>query len=262
MEIKKCKYCGYETDTGQKLGGHISNCKSNPNYEKKCIKLSKLGKTRKVSNETRKKISESRKRYLIKNPDKVPYLLNHSRKESYPEKYFTKVFDKRNLNLTKGYKIWLYELDFCILNKKIDIEIDGDQHYSDKKIVESDKRRNKYLEKRGWSIIRIKWSDYQKMTTESKIKYIDDLVSYINGLISEKPEFEIPDTNKYCKCGKKIWKSSYICKVCSNNNKREKRPTYEILTTEVKKNGYTATGRKYGVSDNSIRKWIRNYEND
>ena len=26
--------------------------------------------------------------------------------------------------------------------------------------------------------------------------------------------------------------------------------------------GYSSTGRKYGVSDNAIRKWIRQYERD
>jgi hypothetical protein len=38
------------------------------------------------------------------------------------------------------------------------------------------------------------------------------------------------------------------------------RPEYEELKHEVKKHGYLATGRKYGVSDNAIRKWIRFYE--
>lgn len=55
----------------------------------------------------------------------------------------------------------------------------------------------------------------------------------------------------------------------SRNNKRGaprphtrkvKRPPYKKLLGEVKKNGYLATGRKYGVSDNAIRKWIKFYE--
>lgn len=39
------------------------------------------------------------------------------------------------------------------------------------------------------------------------------------------------------------------------------RPPYEDLKKEVWSNGYSATGRKYGVSDNAIRKWIKYYEN-
>lgn len=40
--------------------------------------------------------------------------------------------------------------------------------------------------------------------------------------------------------------------------KVKNRPSLEILLLEVKELGYSATGRKYKVSDNCIRKWIRN----
>ena len=38
------------------------------------------------------------------------------------------------------------------------------------------------------------------------------------------------------------------------------RPEYQILIKEIEKIGYSATGRKYGVSDNAIRKWVKTYE--
>jgi hypothetical protein len=38
------------------------------------------------------------------------------------------------------------------------------------------------------------------------------------------------------------------------------RPPYEQLIAEVQATSYLAVGRKYGVSDSSIRKWIRWYE--
>jgi transposase-like protein len=31
----------------------------------------------------------------------------------------------------------------------------------------------------------------------------------------------------------------------------------EILLKDIEELGYSGTGRKYGVSDNSIRKWIK-----
>jgi hypothetical protein len=40
------------------------------------------------------------------------------------------------------------------------------------------------------------------------------------------------------------------------------RPSYEQLTAEVKRLGFCAVGRKYGVSDNAIRKWVRFYDNE
>lgn len=38
------------------------------------------------------------------------------------------------------------------------------------------------------------------------------------------------------------------------------RPPHEHLLREIREKGYSAAGRKYGVSDNAIRKWIREYE--
>jgi len=35
------------------------------------------------------------------------------------------------------------------------------------------------------------------------------------------------------------------------------RPSKDVLLNEVKENGYSAIGRKYGVSDNAIRKWLK-----
>jgi hypothetical protein len=40
------------------------------------------------------------------------------------------------------------------------------------------------------------------------------------------------------------------------------RPPYEQLTSEVRAHGFARTGRRYGVSDNAVRKWIRQYERD
>lgn len=66
----------------------------------------------------------------------------------------------------------------------------------------------------------------------------------------------------YCKCGKSIDKRSKFCKSCNPklSLRRVNRPPMDLLLMEVKELGYSATGRKYGVSDNAIRKWIKFYE--
>jgi len=46
----------------------------------------------------------------------------------------------------------------------------------------------------------------------------------------------------------------------SLGQRKVKRPSYEQLKKEIKETNYSATGRKYGVSDNTIRKWINYYE--
>lgn len=44
------------------------------------------------------------------------------------------------------------------------------------------------------------------------------------------------------------------------NQRRVERPSYEALLKETAEFGFVATGKKYGVSDNSIRKWIKMYQ--
>jgi Zn finger protein HypA/HybF involved in hydrogenase expression len=43
-------------------------------------------------------------------------------------------------------------------------------------------------------------------------------------------------------------------------SRKVERPPYEQLVIEVDTMGYCTVGRKYGVSDNAIRKWLRAYE--
>ena len=38
------------------------------------------------------------------------------------------------------------------------------------------------------------------------------------------------------------------------------RPSYENLIDDLRTMSMVAVGRKYGVSDNAVRKWIRWYE--
>ena len=42
--------------------------------------------------------------------------------------------------------------------------------------------------------------------------------------------------------------------------RRVERPPYEQLMREIAETNWSAVGRKYGVSDNAVRKWVRWYE--
>ena len=51
-----------------------------------------------------------------------------------------------------------------------------------------------------------------------------------------------------------------MCQPCYKKTLRiVERPSYDVLLNEIHEHGYVQTGKKYGVSDNSIRKWIKNY---
>ncbi|HVY97651.1 MAG TPA: hypothetical protein VHA54_11890 [Solirubrobacterales bacterium] len=43
-------------------------------------------------------------------------------------------------------------------------------------------------------------------------------------------------------------------------SRKAERPPYEKLLAEIEADGYCAVGRRYGVSDNAVRKWVRFYE--
>jgi transposase-like protein len=42
--------------------------------------------------------------------------------------------------------------------------------------------------------------------------------------------------------------------------RRVERPPYEALLEEIAATNWSAVGRRYGVSDNAVRKWVRAYE--
>jgi hypothetical protein len=44
------------------------------------------------------------------------------------------------------------------------------------------------------------------------------------------------------------------------NRRKVERPPFNQLLNEVTEMGYSGTGRKYGVSDNTIRKWLTVFE--
>lgn len=68
--------------------------------------------------------------------------------------------------------------------------------------------------------------------------------------------------SKYCKCGNVINKLSISCSQCTRvlqgiKFRKATRPSLDILKKEIEELGYCGVGRKYGVSDNAIRKWLK-----
>lgn len=70
----------------------------------------------------------------------------------------------------------------------------------------------------------------------------------------------------YCSCGSEIGKYKKECRPCitkkikeknKKNRKVSNRPDISVIRKSVDSIGYVATGRLYGVSDNTIRKWIK-----
>ena len=90
----------------------------------------------------------------------------------------------------------------------------------------------------------------------------------------------IPKTKRSCRrCGRSFFpgrpKQRYCSQECGTRwdrsqlrgnpkpeYRRVNRPSYEQLLAEIEATSYCAVGRKYGVSDNAVRKWVKFYERE
>jgi very-short-patch-repair endonuclease len=172
---RKCKYCDLEFENGLKLGGHQTWCKLNPSLEESKTKIGKIFKGKNLTDEQKNKISISRKKYLDENPGNIPYLLNHSSKESYPEKIFREKLESISIvGWVYNYPVKRYSLDFAFIDKLIDVEIDGETHNLPE-VIKKDRIRTKELSKLGWTTIRF---------TSSQIKNnIDECINILLSIL-------------------------------------------------------------------------------
>jgi hypothetical protein len=72
-------------------------------------------------------------------------------------------------------------------------------------------------------------------------------------------------TSKVCiDCYRKklfeIKRQEKLNKKTRKDNRKAIRPSHNQLVSEIKEFGYVGVGKRYGVSDNSIRKWVKMYE--
>jgi len=72
----------------------------------------------------------------------------------------------------------------------------------------------------------------------------------------------------FCDCGNIKTKKAKKCKTCSNETKKlrtvfyrkvKNRPTEKELRKMLGETSFVAVGKKYGVSDNAVRKWAKKY---
>lgn len=97
---------------------------------------------------------------------------------------------------------------------------------------------------------------YSQKDLFSKKIYLEDIAQE---LIQERDN-KLEKTHYYCSfCGKEISRGANYCSECSNKNRRivQKRPNRDELKQLIRDYTFTELGRKYGVSDNSIRKWCK-----
>lgn len=98
------------------------------------------------------------------------------------------------------------------------------------------------------------------------IKYniSDQTVSDINrGKVWHKEDIVYPirEQSSFIKVKSEQQKSitANLCCKYSENKKPSKKPSLDILVKEIYNSSFTAVGRKYGVTDNAVKKWCKSY---
>lgn len=211
----------------------------------------------KHSEETKKKLRNIRLEFMKNNPDKTSWRLSNV---SYPEKLFIEYIESNGLDkkysIIREYSVFPYFIDFAFVNQMVAVEIDGSQHLLPER-KESDVKKDKLLNDSGWYIIRI---------SEKEIKTnIEVVFNKITSILNEKPKvnnFKIGIVVKPKKYQKKErnefgFTEKQIRHI--KNQRRVERPSLEELKILISENGYTGTGKIFGVSDNAIRKWLKSY---
>lgn len=181
--------CNQNFRTRALLSKHKKECEFYKNVSKKhinqYIKAELLGLPKPiVSDETRRKISQSQKG--INNSSKRPEVrakisegmkrahaegrahnigeCRWNNKPSYPEEWFMKVLKNEfgfveSKDYKREYPFYRYSLDFAWPNKKVCIEIDGEQHQRFQEQKNRDIKKDELLKKEGWVELRKSWKD-------------------------------------------------------------------------------------------------------
>ena len=225
----------------------------------------KPGISRKHTEEEKKRSSESRKEWLKNNPDKHPWKKNNKFKSEPCEK-FKQILKDNNISYVEEFQPLFperfFSVDIAFPNKKIAIEINGNQHYNaDKTLKEYYQKRHDLLVTSGWTIYEyhysIAYSDIKMKEIVKKLQTDHDL-STIDYSFYIKETFDIQQTHDICVCGSKKRTYSKLCAHCSNISKKPLRQKFVVTKEELEKliheYSFLQIGNMYGVSDSAIRK--------
>lgn len=226
----------------------------------------------KHSEESKEKIRQTRLEYLKEHPENTAW---RKSSESYPEKMFKKYlkereYDKKYL-IIQEYSVFPYFIDFAFVDIKLAVEIDGSQHLIPER-MEKDKLKDQLLIDNGWKVVRftenLVKTDWNKID-EILCRVIESTEIFVenHGVFTVDQIYDTK-TGVYKAVGKTYKKierdkNGYSEKQKQNyynQRKIKERPSIEELQLMLN-SGMTikGIGNKYGVSDNTIRKWFKIY---
>lgn len=163
-----CRYCNKQLYTSKSgFASHEKYCINNPQ------RLENIEKV--YTNELRNRISEQRKSY-IKAHNGIWWNSRSNCKRSYAEEWVLKILrnDVKDQNFIEEFHLGKWFMDFAWPNKKIYLEVDGEQHnWNERK--KSDQEKDDFYKSLGWKVLRLPWK-YVCNNTAEAIKNIIDFV--------------------------------------------------------------------------------------
>lgn len=246
----------------QKIGRIIG--KENIRNLSESIKIARKKYPVKISIETKKKISDSLKRAHKKgNHPGWSHINLDKNRRSYPEKFFIRVIKENKLDekytFIEKMPYRRYFLDFVIVELKVDIEIDGQQHFRKNDIIH-DQKRDLFLINDGWKVYRIAWFELcnnPKNEIQKLINYIENenkqqLIKYdITQIIASKKQ------NKFGT------KNEYIEKIRIKNYKELHEPRINLILKsdiDFSKFGWVnKVSKLINITPQRINEWMKKY---
>lgn len=226
------------------------------------------------SKEDRARFSQKRKDWLLKNPDKHPWRKNDKFKSKPCEKMKSFLRERGYVFLEEyiPLKDRFYSIDIAFPERKIGIEINGQQHYDEiGNLKPYYQERHNLIEEKGWRLIEL---HYSVVYNHSLLDGL--LIGILSERISEESLELFKNEQKRIR-EERLLSKKHICKKCkeiisgmtktglcvscySYSMRKVARPSKEELENLVRMLPMTKIGEKFGVSDQAVKKWCKSYE--
>lgn len=208
----------------------------------------------------KEKMREYRLEFMKKHPEETAWRKRNE--PSYPEKCFINFliengYDKK-YRIEREYSVFPYYIDFAFVDAKVAVEIDGSQHILDKERVARDEDKDKILTSNGWKVLRVAENlvktDWDTLKHKMDEIIVNDTIKVdkVGIFLSKKPREKVkrgPDG-----LSEKM-KEGFL-----KQRKVKNRPSLQEIENLMETLSLVKIGKMYGVTDNAVRKWIKQYK--